>query len=125
MSGRGKGCGGRGKFQGKSGFSGQTRPHLQRESKKLITDWTYYLGSTKQACEDEATTECCITFIKQNFEFGGDIATAIINQEPIATKIWKPSLQFSRNPDQELKNIENEQYKIEFKADYNNYHSRE
>jgi hypothetical protein len=50
---------------------------------------------------------------------------AIVNQEPISTKIWKPSLQVSRNPEQEIKEMQNEQFKIEFKADYDHYRSRE
>jgi hypothetical protein len=49
----------------------------------------------------------------------------IINQKPISTKIWKPSMLFSRNLDPKLKEIENKQFKIEFKANYNHYCSRE
>jgi hypothetical protein len=60
--------------------------------------------------------------IKQNFEFGNDIAMAIIHQKPITTKIWKPTILFGRNSDQELKEIEDKQFQIEFKADYNHYH---
>jgi hypothetical protein len=50
---------------------------------------------------------------------------AIINQKPIATKIWKPTMLFSRNIDLELKEIEIEQFKIELKVNYNHYRSRE
>jgi hypothetical protein len=96
-----------------------------KETKKSINDWSYYLGSTKQASEFEATTEFLINYIKQNFEFGNDIAMAIINQKPITTKIWKPSMLFSRNVNLELKEIKNEQFKIEFKADYDHYCSKE
>jgi hypothetical protein len=97
----------------------------QQRIKKLINDWNYYLGSTKQASVYRAITEFLINYIKQNFEFGNDIAIAIINQEPISTKIWKPLLQVSRNPDQEIKEMENELFKIKLKADYDHYRSRE
>jgi hypothetical protein len=50
---------------------------------------------------------------------------AIIRQDPIATKIWKPTMLFSRNSDPDLKEIENKQFKIEFKANYNHYCSRQ
>jgi hypothetical protein len=65
--------------------------------KKSISNWSYYLGSAKQALEFKATTKFLINCIKQNFEFGNDAAMAIINQKPISTKIWKPTMQFSRN----------------------------
>jgi hypothetical protein len=66
-----------------------------------------------------------MNYIKQNFEFGNDIAMAIINQKPISTKIWKPRMQLSRDIDPEIKEIENKQFKIKLKADYDHYRSRE
>jgi hypothetical protein len=121
MSGRGRG--GRGRFQARTLY---TEPQKENyKEKKSISDWSYYLGSTKQTSEFEATTKFLMNYIKQNFEFGNDIATAIINQKPISTKIWKPKMLFSRNINPELKEIENEQFKIEFKADYNHYCSWE
>jgi hypothetical protein len=81
--------------------------------------------ASKLCTEFETTTEFLINYIKQNFKFGNDIAMAIINQKPIATTIWKLTMLFSRNIDPELKEIENKQFKIEFKADYDHYCSRE
>ena len=50
MSGRGKGCGGRGKYQGKPSFINQLRKEGQeKEKKKPISEWLYYIGSAKQA----------------------------------------------------------------------------
>ena len=63
--------------------------------------------------------------IKENFEYGNDIATAISNQEQIDTDIWRPTLQKSRNPDPDEKEIENEQYRMEFQARFNTYQKRE
>jgi hypothetical protein len=56
----------------------------------------------KQASEFEATTEFLLNYMKQNFEFGNDVAKAITTQEPIITELWKPSLQLSRNADPEI-----------------------
>jgi hypothetical protein len=122
--GRGRGRGGRGKFQVKTTYMGEPKKEY-KETKKSISNWNYYLGSTRQASKYEATTEFVIKYIKQNFEFGNDIAMTIIHQNPIATKIWKPTMLFSRNIDPELKEIENKQFKIKFKANYDHYYSRE
>ena len=124
MSGRGRGRSGRGRFQGRARYPGPPRQET-KTIKKSINDWNYYIGSAKQASEFEATTEFLINYIKQNFEFGNDVAKAITTQEPIITELWKPSLQLSKNTDPEIKEVENQQYTIEFKADYDLYRARE
>jgi hypothetical protein len=45
----------------------------------------------------------------------------IVSQEPINTDSWKPRLHKSSDPDPETKETENEQYKMEFQANFNNY----
>jgi hypothetical protein len=62
-----------------------------------------------------------VNHIKESYEFGGDIVIAIVNQALINTDIWKPRLQKSSDPDLETKETVNEQYKIEFQANFNNY----
>jgi hypothetical protein len=124
MSGRGRGRGrsGRGTFHGKPSISSLPRTKNQ-ESKKSITDWTYYIGSAKQASEYETTTEFLVNHIKETFEFGRDIAIAIVNQALINTDAWKPRLQKSADPDPDpdTRATENEQYRMEFQANFNNY----
>jgi hypothetical protein len=78
VSGRGRGRGGRGRFQGRSGASSSPRTENQ-ESKKSVKDWNYYISSAKQASEFDATTEFLVNHIKETFEYGGDIAMAIVN----------------------------------------------
>jgi hypothetical protein len=56
-----------------------------KENKKSITDWNYFIGSAKQASEYEATTEFLVNHIKETFEYGGDIAMAIVNQALVNT----------------------------------------
>jgi hypothetical protein len=46
MSGRGRGRGGRGKFYGKPSTSSLPRTK-NKENKKSINDWNYYIGSAK------------------------------------------------------------------------------
>ena len=50
-----------------------------------------------------------------------DIASAIINQEHINTENWKPPIKRSQNEDPEIKEAEKEQYKIEYKLQYDRY----
>jgi hypothetical protein len=94
---------------------------LHQESKNSIKDWNYYISSAKQASEYEATTDFLVNHIKETIEFGGNIAIAIVNQAPINTDSWKPRLQKSSDPDPQTKKAENEQYKMEFQANFNNY----
>jgi hypothetical protein len=61
-------------------------------SKKSITDWNYYISSAKQASEFEATTEFLLNYIREQYKFGNNIAKAIDDQQPVDTKIWRPSL---------------------------------
>ena len=94
-------------------------------NKKSITDWNYYIGSAKQASKYKAITEFLVNHIKETFEYGGDIAMAIVNQAPINTDLGKPRLQKSSDPDPDIKDTENEQYKMEFQANFNNYGIRD
>ena len=122
MSGRGKGRGGRGRFQPRTN---STAPRTEnKENNKSIKDWTYYIGSAKQASDYEAITDFLINQIKETYEFGNDIAMAIVNQEPVKTDSWRPTLQKSSNSDPDSKDAENEQYKMEFQADYESYKVR-
>jgi hypothetical protein len=85
MSGRGKGRGGRGRFEARSILSGLPRKE-KKDIKNTFIDWNCYISSAKQASEFEATTEFLINYIKLNFEFGNHTATSINNQELIKTK---------------------------------------
>jgi hypothetical protein len=114
MSGRGRGRGGRGRFQRKSSNSLLQRSENQENKKSIIKKWSYYIGSVKQASRYKATTEFLVNHIKETFEFGGNIAMAIVNQMPINTDLWKPRLQKSSDPDPKTKETDNEQYRMEF-----------
>ena len=124
MSGRGKGRGGQGKPQPRSIYNHSPNKE-NKEVKKTLTDWYYHLGSAKHASGYQATTDFLINHIKQDFEYGIDIATAIADAKPLTTEDWKPTLQKSNSTDFETKELENEQYKMEFQADFDIYCKQE
>ena len=121
---RGKGRGGRGKPQPRSTYYHPPNKE-NKEVKKTLNDWYYHLGSAKHASGYQATTDFLINHIKQDFEYGIDIATAIADAKPLTTEEWKPTLQKSKSEDLETKELENEQYKMEFQADFDIYRKRE
>ena len=94
MSGRGRGKARRGRFPGRSHYTGSEGKESTL-SKESITDWNYYIGSAKQTTEFEAITEFLINHVKETYEYGNNIAKAIVNQEPPDTESWKPTLQKS------------------------------
>ncbi|KAI2506113.1 Reverse transcriptase (RNA-dependent DNA polymerase) [Fragilaria crotonensis] len=92
--------------------------------KQYVTDYNYYLGSSKQASDYETTTEFLINHIKKLYDYGNDIGSALEKLESIDTTAWKPSMQVSGETDEEIRAIENKQYEIEFKSDYDTYRKR-
>jgi hypothetical protein len=67
------------------------------------------------------TTEFLINYIKKSFEFGNDIAIALKELRDANTDAWQPSMQISINTDFAVSKLENRQFKIELKADYDGY----
>ena len=117
MSGKGrfakKGQQGKGKSQTKGGNSNA----MTASKKQYVTNFNYYLGSSKQASDYETTTEFLINHIKKLYDYGYDIGTALEDLESIDTAAWKPSMQVSEESDDAMRTIENRQFEIEFKAD--------
>ena len=68
--------------------------HPERR-KKTINDYFYYVGSTKQASDYEATNKFIINCIQKTFTNGRDIATALYNLYPVNTALWRPQLEQS------------------------------
>ena len=127
MTGRGRGRGnggrGRGNTSGRSNsststYSGGSNKTNYKPLKKTLSDHICYLGSAKQAADFGTTTEFILNHIKKTFNFGNDIATAIDNEQPYSIEQHKPVLKFSMDADGEIKDAANEQYKMEFKAEY-------
>jgi Reverse transcriptase (RNA-dependent DNA polymerase) len=139
MSGRGRGRGnnGRGRFQSSArngtttttSTGGNYKNH-HKPSKKTLSDYIYYLGSAKQAADYDTTTEYILNHIIKTFTFGNDIATALSdeNGNDYDMSQHKPVLEQVASDDTFLTEAEaevvNEQYKIEFKAEYDAYMKR-
>ena len=115
MLGRGRGRGTSGQWRPQSRSNqNQTLNKENKEVKKTVNDWFYHLGSAKHASGYQATTDFLINHIKQDFEYGIDIATAIADAKPLVTENWKPALRKSSSQDPNTKGLENKQYKMEF-----------
>ena len=111
---------GKGKAQAKGGSSNAS----SIKKKQFVTDYSYYLGSAKQASDYETTTEFLINYIKKLYDYGNDIGTALESLEPLDTSAWKPRMEVSTSEDEAVRNNENRQFEIEFKADYDIYSKR-
>jgi hypothetical protein len=112
---------GKGKAQAKGGSSNASSTNKKQQ---FVTDFTYYLGSAKQASDYETTTEFLINYIKKLYDYGNDIGTALESLEPLDTSAWKPRMEISTDEDETVQKNENRQFEIEFKADYNVYSKR-
>jgi hypothetical protein len=130
MSGRGnagrsnyQGRQNQGRGKGKNNKTPSNKPSF-KPTKKTLSDNIYYLGSAKQAADYERTTEFLINNIRKTFTNGNDIGTALEQLSPFDLDSFKPTLQMSTNTDPTIKAIEDEQYKMEFKAEYDGYMRR-
>ena len=85
MSGRGRGRSGRWRPQPRYNQN-QESTKENKEIKKTVNDWFFHLGSAKHASGYQATTDFLINHIKQEFEYGINIATAIAEAKPLVTE---------------------------------------
>ena len=53
-----------------------------------------------------------------------DIGSALETLEPVDTIAWKPKMEISKATDKTLEALENKQFEIEFKSDYDTYRKR-
>ena len=83
MSGRGRGYRGRGNGRGRGRGRGRSSRNntsgtaYKPTTKKTLTDFTYYIGSSKQSNDCQLTTEFIVNHIRKTFEHGNDIATSL------------------------------------------------
>ena len=89
MSGKGR-FAKKGQGKGKSQTKGGNSNASAANKKQFVTDFNYYLGSSKQASDYETTTEFLINHIKKLNDYGNDIGTALDKLESIDTATWKP-----------------------------------
>jgi hypothetical protein len=92
--------------------------------KKTINDCNYYLGSAKQASDYQVTTEFIINHILTTYEYGEDIRQALEGESEALTDMWAPDLQKCTNTDSAAKAKEDEEFKMIWKAELNEYMRR-
>jgi hypothetical protein len=126
MSGRGRGRnGGRGRHSNRgnnnnsNNKSGQVKPN-----KKTLENAIYYLGAAKQATDYETTTDFLINHIKQHFDCGNDIGTALEELEEYDIGKHKSMLYVSYSEDAATKEYQDKQFEMEFKAKYDVFMKR-
>jgi hypothetical protein len=104
----------------KSGRGGRGRGRggpTQTKTKKTAEDYFFYVGSSKQASDYEITAEFVVNHIKKTFDRGNDIAEAIRTLTKIDTSMWKPTLLLSTETDSAVKEREDKQFVMEYKAE--------
>jgi hypothetical protein len=103
----------------KSGRGGRGRGRggpTQSKIKKTVEDYFFYIGSSKQASDYEITAEFVVNHIKKTFDRGNDIAEAIRMLTKTDTSLWKPTLQVSTATKPTVKEREDKQFVMEYKA---------
>ena len=63
--------------------------------RKNIDDYSFYVGTSKQASDFKISSEFIINYIKRTFERGNDIAKSLRTLTIQPTITWKPKLQDS------------------------------
>jgi hypothetical protein len=111
----------------KSGRDGRGRGRggpAQTKTKKTVEDYFFYVGSSKQASDYEIRAEFVVNHIKKTFDRGNDIAEAIRTLIKTDTPLWKPTLLLSTDTDSVVKEREDKQFVMEYKAELNEYMRR-
>jgi Reverse transcriptase (RNA-dependent DNA polymerase) len=124
MSGRGRGRNTSHGRQSSVKENEQMKTSHLKSSKNTLEDNMYYLGSVKQAADYEKTTDYLINHIKKNFDFGNDIGTTLEDLNLFDIANYKPSLKISIQDEATAKLIEDKQFEIEFKAEFDGYMKR-
>ena len=119
---RGRGRGGRGR--GRSGNrnsgrgKGSTQANKQIKSEK---DCICHLGTAKSASQYTEITRILINHVRKNYSQGKDIGDALETLTEFNATMHKPMLQQSTDMDAAKKAVEDKQFEIEYKTEYNQY----
>jgi hypothetical protein len=89
-------------------------------------NYQYFLGTAKQASSDyKSTTSYWINHIKKTYNYGNDIATALEQLQEADLSQHKPTWKSSQSKDKTIRELETEQFRIEFKTLFDVYIKRE
>jgi len=78
----------------------------------------YFIGYTHEASDYENTTKFLANHIKKTFDQWNDIAEEMWTMTAVDQSQWGPTLQISTDTDIDIVTRENKQYKMRYKADY-------
>ena len=93
----------------------------KEKKKKSLEDYEHYIGSSKQACDFEVTTNYIMNHIQKNFDSGRDIAETLRTLSPLHTDTWRPRMQVSEIEDESVRDRENREFELDYvdeSADY-------
>ena len=85
-------------------------------TKKGINDYQFYIGTNKQVAEYEIVAEFIIYFIKRTFDRGNDSVETLQTLTLQDTSVWMPKFNMSKSDNEDIKIIENRQYKLQYQA---------
>ena len=117
----GRGFGGRGGRGGRGGGYRSNKSNQKNDKKKQANnDLKFHLGSANHANEYQSTMEHWINHIRENYEYGDDMATALEEEKEYDVNKDKPVLVMETDATE----AELEQAKMEFKIDYEVWRDR-
>ena len=97
-------------------------------TKKTLQDYSYYLGSIKQAADFDHTTKFIINYIRSTYEFGDDVPLSLENYQLKDFEADKPTLKILKPLNEESTPEEIEEYEtlktqteIEYKSDLDDF----
>ena len=96
-----------------------------RFTKKNVDHFMFHVGTPNTAANFTKTRDVLINHIYETYENSEDIGKALENLEKCDLTKVKPTLKKSKKTSKEAQEVENEQFKLEFKTDYDEYKKRE
>ena len=88
----------------------------QNRRKCSIDDYIFYLGTSKQASDFKVSSEFILNYIKRTFKRGNDTAESLQTVSKIDMQECRPQLETSKSKSTTIKEVENKQFELEFKA---------
>ena len=86
--------------------------------KEGVTDYMYYLRSSKNILDYDKTTKFLLNHIHKTYQKGKDITNALDNLTDTDLAVLKPQFKWSMLTNADKKDAENEEFKIDYKMDY-------
>ena len=83
--------------------NGQHSQQKHIKKQKTIEDYCFYVGSSTQASDFETTSAFILNYIKKTYHRGNDISESLRELMKKDTNVWKPTLQFSNQTEDENK----------------------